>query len=569
VFCSLTVLVAEHGLESETRRIFTMMNLNMRRIGSGITRLLSSAACLTLLSLPAAAQTNIVSNGSFENSWWGWDFPIGGFAQGAWAAQGTNYIQPSLYVSQNLTTVPGRDYIVTFATGYGSSFRVRWGISNSVDVATVSGSSPWTFTNVTFTASSSITSLKFEVTSSEFKLDAVSVGWLEEQPSIITPVASRSTFEGAKASFAIEATGGPPLRYQWYNNHGPLAGATNRVLFLTDVAKADAGEYWVTITNGFGSITSLKAQLLVNALPTVPLIVSQPKPQSVVAGYSANLHSVAFGTAPLSYQWHLNGADIIGATNASYIIVAADPTNAGDYTVTVSNRQGTSLSTTANLQVITGQPGGGSVMLANRLPPTVNSPITEVDGLAKLSGSNYVAQLYAGATPSNFTPLGIPTYFRTGNAAGYFYPETLVLPNVPSGQTCYVQVRVWDRTTGASFEEAKARGERCGLSYYMPVVAGYDYDVPATIYFQSFSLQAGASPLATAKIERGPDSPDGRHTWQLIGDPGNLYLVEHRSPPNNWSPLVTLTNQTGVVQFSDPDEQSASLKFYRARIIEP
>jgi hypothetical protein len=68
---------------------------------------------------------------------------------------------------------------------------------------------------------------------------------------------------------------------------------------------------------------------------------------------------VAGGLTPLSYQWMFNGADIPGATAASFTIPSASPTNAGGYSVIISNSLGSTNSRTATLTVLL--PVAGSV----------------------------------------------------------------------------------------------------------------------------------------------------------------------------------------------------------------
>ena len=46
------------------------------------------------------------------------------------------------------------------------------------------------------------------------------------------------------------------------------------------------------------------------------------------------------GTAPLFYQWRLNTTNISGANATNYAIASVQITNAGDYTVIVTNAAG-------------------------------------------------------------------------------------------------------------------------------------------------------------------------------------------------------------------------------------
>ncbi|HUD47027.1 MAG TPA: LamG-like jellyroll fold domain-containing protein [Candidatus Baltobacteraceae bacterium] len=68
-----------------------------------------------------------------------------------------------------------------------------------------------------------------------------------------------------------------------------------------------------------------------------PAIATQPLSQSVDANAPVTLTIEATGAAPLTYQWQFDGKNIAGATNSSYTIASASPTNAGTYTVTVVN----------------------------------------------------------------------------------------------------------------------------------------------------------------------------------------------------------------------------------------
>jgi uncharacterized protein (TIGR02145 family) len=95
-----------------------------------------------------------------------------------------------------------------------------------------------------------------------------------------------------------------------------------------------------------------------------PAITTQPKSDAVTAGQSVTFSVVATGTAPLTYQWSLNGAAISGATSSSYTIPNVQAANAGTYTVTVSN--GTFPNATSS----------GAVLTVN----AVSGTVTDIDG---------------------------------------------------------------------------------------------------------------------------------------------------------------------------------------------
>jgi PKD repeat protein len=59
--------------------------------------------------------------------------------------------------------------------------------------------------------------------------------------------------------------------------------------------------------------------------------------QTAVFGQPVNLTAdVTAGDGPFTYQWQLNGTNILGATNATYGVASAAMTDAGLYTVTVT-----------------------------------------------------------------------------------------------------------------------------------------------------------------------------------------------------------------------------------------
>jgi hypothetical protein len=85
---------------------------------------------------------------------------------------------------------------------------------------------------------------------------------------------------------------------------------------------------------------------------TAPVITTQLVSQTVGVGQTVNFVVVATGTAPLSYQWQKNGANIAGATSNSYTTpAAASSDNAAKFTVVVSNSAGSVTSNTATLTV--------------------------------------------------------------------------------------------------------------------------------------------------------------------------------------------------------------------------
>ena len=104
--------------------------------------------------------------------------------------------------------------------------------------------------------------------------------------------------------------------------------------------------------------------------PVAPSLMVQPMSVTVTAGQPATFSVSATGTAPISYQWRRNAANISGATAASYTIAATTTGDSGSkFDVIVSNNSGSITSSQATLTVnastaapaITTQPSNQSV----------------------------------------------------------------------------------------------------------------------------------------------------------------------------------------------------------------
>lgn len=86
-------------------------------------------------------------------------------------------------------------------------------------------------------------------------------------PAISVPPQSQSVQAGVNVTFAVTATGTPPLNYQWRKNGVNLAGANIASLTLNSVRVSDSGRYSVVVWNPAGSLVSAPADLVVLADP--------------------------------------------------------------------------------------------------------------------------------------------------------------------------------------------------------------------------------------------------------------------------------------------------------------
>jgi hypothetical protein len=137
------------------------------------------------------------------------------------------------------------------------------------------------------------------------------------------------------------------------------------------------------------------ALVMYNATPPVPTINSiTPTNVTLVQNQPVSFTVSASGQGLLTYQWHLNGVDLSGATDSTYVNGAVGTADAGAYTVTVANQFGGTLSPAANLTVIPTVPLEYALNNSNLLWATdlANNPWygqTNVSHDAKASAKSY------------------------------------------------------------------------------------------------------------------------------------------------------------------------------------
>ena len=252
-------------------------------------------------------------------------------------------------------------------------------------------------------------------------------------PTITTQPAAQTVTAGQTATFTVVAAGTAPLSYQWQKNGANITGATATSYTTPATASSDSGSTFdVTVSNTAGTITSTAAALIVNAVAVAPTITTQPAAQTVTAGQTATFTVVAAGTAPLSYQWRKNGANITGATATSYTTPATASSDSGStFDVTVSNTAGTITSTAVALTV--------NAAVQHSVSLTWNASTSTVAGYnvyrttttgenyAKINPSLVAALDYTDSTVQNST-----TYYYVATAVDSSGNESVISNEVPA-----------------------------------------------------------------------------------------------------------------------------------------
>ncbi len=227
-------------------------------------------------------------------------------------------------------------------------------------------------------------------------------------PSITTQPSNQTVTEGQTASFSVVATGTAPLSYQWQKNGTNIPGGTGATYTTPATVPGDTGAvFHCRVSNVKGSVTSNDATLTVNEIIIAPSITSQPSDQTVLLGETATFSVTATGTAPLSYQWQRGGADISGATGATYTTSATVIGDSGaSFRCKVSNTVNNVMSNAATLTVVTSA-----------------APVARNDSMDTLTG----------------TPVMINVVTNDTDSDGTIDPATVSVTNAPANGTAVEQ----------------------------------------------------------------------------------------------------------------------------------
>jgi hypothetical protein len=327
-------------------------------------------------------------------------------------------------------------------------------------------------------------------------------------PTIITQPQNQTATQGQSATFSVVASGTGPLGYQWYFNGTALSGDTSSALTLSNVQTNNAGTYTVVVSNVAGSVTSAAATLTVNIPPG---ITTQPLSQTEAEGQNVRFSVVASGTAPLGYQWYVNGTALSGDISSALTLSNVQTNNAGSYTVVVSNVAGSVTSAVAKLTVYV-PPGITSQPVSQTLIPGQNASFSVVaSGTAPLSYQwNFNDRALSGATSSALTLSNVQT-----SIAGNY---SVVVTNI----------------------------------------AGSITSAPATLTV--------TNPDITLSVPNGAGMTSNGFTFQLSVPVGSTCVILASPDLQDWTPIATNVATTESVVFTDTAAASCPRRFYRAMV---
>jgi hypothetical protein len=278
-------------------------------------------------------------------------------------------------------------------------------------------------------------------------------------PSITAQPTSKTVTAGQSATFAVTATGGAPLSYQWGKSGTAISGATSASYTTPAETTGDNGaQFSVVVSNSAGSVTSSAATLTVNAATLV---------------LNASPASLSFGSIDT------------GATSSLGVTL----TNSGNSSVTISgiSTSGAGFSA-SNMSSGTVLAPGQSAALNVTFAPTSTGGVTGgVTVASNATNSPATISVTGTGVQSNFSTWVSPSLVRVGqtDAAGTLSSialfgargetvDTQVVVQGPAGGLTNVNVSA-SALTGPNGVTLSASNVTLYREYYLTVTGTASY----------------------------------------------------------------------------------------------
>jgi subtilase family serine protease len=444
--------------------------------------------------------------------------------------------------------------------------------------------------------------------------------YFESQPS------SRTVTNGTSVTFSATAAGQAPLSYQWLFNGtnlpagGNISGTTSNVLSVTAATADNSGSYSLVATNNYGSATSSVAVLSVGFAPAFS---AQPTNLTILSGGAAVFSAAVSGSAPLVYQWHKNGTNLVNGTGVSgaasnvLTLTAVTTNSGGNYNLSVTNGFGAAISVVATLTVnllsstaalassenpsgfkdnvaftaaVTPANATGSIQFLTNsaafdLEPLVAGQAVSTNISSLPRGTNVITAIYSGDTNdlpvtntlaqvvTNHPPVAAPAFYT--NVIGS--PLIIAIAGLATNWTDADGDTVSLVAVGVSTNGITLTNTGVALVYFNSNNVADQFvctiaDGFGGTNFQTVTLAPAPLPNTTPLIAIAVASnPDGSFTLNLTGVPGYASVLEtttNLSSPVAWLPLATNGPGTNAVwQFTDTQATNFPQRFYRLKLL--
>jgi hypothetical protein len=444
-----------------------------------------------------------------------------------------NISQANLSSSQ--FSVSGLAMPLSLSVGQSSSFQISFNATSAGNVTatfTVQTDTGVSSEQVALTGTATAVPQQISVNPAALNLGSVTVG------TTAKGTVTLSNLGGSNLTISLISVSGGPFSVSGITTPSTIApggSASLNVAYSPTAAGSSSGGVIITSDDPQKPTSVISLSGTGTAAPVAPTITTPPVNQTVTAGQTATFTVVAAGTAPLSYQWQKHGANIAGATAASYTTPATTTSDGGStFAVVVSNTAAGTVTSAAATLTVNASPVAG-----------IQVSSSSINFGNDVVGSNSSQALII--TNTGTATLTITHLTETGSA---FSVSGFSLPlNVSAGQQTTILVTFRPSTVGAAsgnisiVSNAPASPTSVGLS-------GTGIAATLTLGIRPTSLSFGNVTTGTSSASQNvtiTNTGNSNVTISQITLSGSGYSMTGGSAPVTLSPSQSLTL---VVQFS-------------------
>jgi hypothetical protein len=352
---------------------------------------------------------------------------------------------------------------------------------------------------------------------------------IDAAPTVTKPVITGTAQEGQTLRAA--ATAGQsdnPVTYQWQRSTDggstwtAISGATGSTYSLKETDEGALIEVVATATNAqslTATAVSAPTATVLDAAPTVtkPVITGTAQEgQTLTASASSGQID-----NPVSYQWRLNGINIVGATGSTFVVQEADEGGTITVMATATNEQGLTVSVVS-----------AATSIVTDAAPTVTTPT--ITGTAQ-EGQTLTATASAGQSDNPVTYQWQLNRTNISGATG----STFRVQEADEGGTITVVA------TATNAQGLKTSATSAATSTVIDAAPTVTTPVITGVAQEGQTLRAAATAgqsdnPVTYQWQR---STDGGSTWTAIsGATGSTYAVKESDEGNLIEVVATATN---------------------------
>jgi pectin methylesterase-like acyl-CoA thioesterase len=342
--------------------------------------------------------------------------------------------------------------------------------------------------------------------------------------------------DNVTSSFAvtIDANSVQPLGYQWYyvvggvtnslnDGNGPsgtstLSGATTANLQISNAQTGDSGNYFVVVTNAYGTNTSSAALLTISAGAIAPGVTG-PGAVTATNGIDTSISDAVSGSPVPTVHWQYNGVDltngpgpsgssiISGVTSATLIIENPQyPGDQGTYSLIAQNSAGLATNNTVLTVIVppTIDTQPASVVVTN----TQSASFTVVASGVPSPTYQWYKNSLANPISSGANPTATSATFTIANTAPSDIATYFVVVQNSAGSVTSSNVTLTVNSTMAPTAFSPANGAT-GVCYDTPLYI--TFSVPPTVRaagkIKIFNVNNSATPVDTLDLNSGTLQP--------------------------------------------------------------